>query len=402
MVEIRESEHRRQQIRGLKSAAVERKHGVEAVQRSEEHFRSLIENVSDIIMVARTNGTIDYLSPSVKKVLGYAPEDLAGKNYLEFIHPDDVPCVIDAMRREIQTPGIAESIECRVLHRDGSWRTLETIGKGIVDESEAIARFVVNSRDITERKQAEELRLEKERLEYASKAKSEFLTTMSHELRNPLNSIIGFSELLKQKMAGELNEKQEHYVNNILTSSKFLLNLINEVLDLSKIEAGKIELAIEKVSVPESIEETLALVKEKASERNVALKTEFDPALRYIEADKQRFKQIMFNLLSNAVKFSKDEGGVVTVTTKEEGGMAKISVSDTGTGIREENMGKLFKKFEQIDAGIARKYGGAGMGLAISKKLVELHEGKIWAESKYGEGSTFTFLLPLKAKKGDE
>ncbi len=373
----------------------------EAMQRNEEHFRSLIENVSDIIMVARTNGTIDYLSPSVKKALGYEPEELTGKNYLEFVHPDDVPGVIDAMRREIQTPGIAESVECRVLHRDGSWRTLETIGKGIMDESGAIARFVVNSRDITERKQAEELRFEKERLEYASKAKSEFLATLSHELRNPLNSIIGFTELLKQKAAGELNEKQEHYINNIHTSSKFLLNLISDILDLSKIEAGKIELAIEKVSVPESIEETLTLVKEKALERNVAMETEFDPGL-VIDADKQRFKQIMFNLLSNAVKFSREEGGVVTVTANREGDMARISVSDKGIGIREEYMGKLFKKFEQIDSAIARKYGGTGLGLAITKQLVEQHEGKIRAESRYGEGSTFTFLLPLKAKQEEK
>jgi len=252
--------------------------------------------------------------------------------------------------------------------------------------------------DITERKKAEELRFENLRLEAADKAKSEFLANMSHELRTPLNSSIGFSDLLCLGMAGELNEKQKHYVNNILTSNQFLLTLINDILDLSKIEAGKIELVMGKMSVPETIEETLSLIKEKAMDHKVLLKTEFDPQLAFIEADRQRFKQILFNLLSNAVKFSKDEGGTVTIKTKKEGDMAQISVSDTGIGIKEENIGRLFHKFEQLEKGISQKYGGTGLGLDITKRLVELHGGKIRAESRYGEGSTFTFSLPIQAR----
>jgi len=253
--------------------------------------------------------------------------------------------------------------------------------------------------DVTERKKAEETRLENLRLEAADKAKSEFLANMSHELRTPLNSSIGFSEILKQGMAGELSEKQKHYVDNILTSNQFLLALINDILDLSKIEVGKIELVPNKMSVPATIKETLSLIKEKAMKHNVLLETEFDPELEFIEADKQRFKQILFNLLSNAVKFSKEEGGTVTITAKKEGDMAQISVSDTGIGIKEENVGKLFNKFEQLESGISQKYGGTGLGLSITKKLVELHGGKIWAESKFGEGSIFTFLLLIEAKK---
>jgi len=133
-------------------------------------------------------------------------------------------------------------------------------------------------------------------------------------------------------------------------------------------------------------------------DHNVILKTEFDPEIEFIEADKQRFKQVLFNLLSNAVKFSMEEGGTVTITAKKEGDMAKVSVSDTGIGIKEEIINKLFQKFEQLDPGISKKYGGTGLGLAITKQLVEMHGGKIWAESKFGEGSTFTFLIPLKAK----
>ncbi len=253
---------------------------------------------------------------------------------------------------------------------------------------------------IDDQKRAQQIQLENERLIYASKAKSEFLANMSHELRTPLNAIIGFSELLK--MGGGLNEKQEHYLDNVLTSSKFLLDLINEILDLSKVEAGRMELAIEKVSVPAMINETITLFKEKAAKNNIVLKKDLDAQLDFIEIDQQRFKQVLFNLLSNAVKFSKKEGGTVTVTSKREGNMAKFQVSDTGIGIMEEDMGKLFKAFDQLDTGISREYGGTGLGLAISKKMVELHDGKIMAESRYGIGSTFTFILPIKAKERDK
>jgi signal transduction histidine kinase len=236
---------------------------------------------------------------------------------------------------------------------------------------------------------------ENESLAHASKAKSEFLANMSHELRTPLNSVIGFSELMK--MNTTLTEKQEHYVENILTSGKFLLELINDILDLSKVEAGKIELFIDQIKVPSLIDEILSLIKEKASKQNILLNKELDPDLLFMKADQQRFKQILFNLLSNAVKFSKPEGGTITIAAKKEGDLAKFSVSDTGIGIKKEDMEKLFKEFEQLDSGITKQYGGTGLGLAISKRLVELHGGRIWVESKVGEGSTFTFTLPIKS-----
>ncbi len=253
-------------------------------------------------------------------------------------------------------------------------------------------------KSIDSQRQAQKIQLENERLVYTSKAKSEFLANMSHELRTPLNSIIGFSELLKQKTFGELKEKQERHVDNIITSGKFLLNLINDILDLSKVEAGKMELVIEKVPVPEIINESLILIKERAAKHKVILKKELDPHLDIIETDNMRFKQVLFNLLSNAVKFSKPDGGTITITAKKEGDMAKFSVSDTGIGIREDDLSKLFNNFEQLDSGVARHFGGSGLGLAISKKLVELHGGNIWAESKFGEGSTFYFTIPINRR----
>lgn len=252
--------------------------------------------------------------------------------------------------------------------------------------------------DVTERKRIEDMKLENERLIYANRTKTEFLNIMSHELRTPLTSVIGYSILLKEKAHGKLNQKQEFYMESILANSKHLLDLINSTLDLAKIEAGKMELVIENVSVPQVIDEGLSLIKEKASMQKVLLKKKLDPVLGSIEADGQKFKQILFNLLSNALKFSK-EGGVVTVSAGKEGDMAKISVSDTGIGMREEDMPKLFQKFVQLDSGISRKYGGTGLGLAITKQLVEMHGGKITVESSYGKGSTFTILLPISAKR---
>ncbi len=253
--------------------------------------------------------------------------------------------------------------------------------------------------DITERKKLEELGRENERLTSANKTRSEFLTIMSHELRTPLTAVIGYSIILRGNTQGKLNQKQSFFVDNILASSKHLLDLINNFLDLAKIEAGKLELVIEEINVSEILNDILKLFKENAQEHNLIIKKEFDPELKSIKADRRALKQILFNLMGNAIKFSKQEGGIVTVSAKREGDMVKISVSDKGIGIKEEELLRLFQKFEQLDSGTSRKYEGTGLGLAITKQLVELHGGKITVESKYGQGSTFTFSLPIDGKK---
>jgi len=258
--------------------------------------------------------------------------------------------------------------------------------------------ILLSIEDITERKKIEELHLENERLISASKARSEFLTIMSHELRTPLTSVIGYSIILEGKTQGELNEKQRYFVDNILKSSKHLLSLINNFLELAKAEAGKQEMVFEEISVHDAIKEIFRLIKEEAIGQEIVLKTKFDPEIQYIQADRRALKQILFNLLSNAIKFSKKEGGIITVTTKKENDFVMISVADTGIGIQEEDLPRLFRKFEQLDSGISRKYEGTGLGLAITKQLVEMHGGKIRVKSKYGQGSDFIFLLPIGKK----
>jgi signal transduction histidine kinase len=244
----------------------------------------------------------------------------------------------------------------------------------------------------------QKMSLENEGLIRASKTKTEFMMAMGHELRTPLNSIIGFSDLLKRKNFGELNEIQEKYVDNINLSGNNLLMIINDILDISEVEAGKIDLSIKKMSIADVINISIASIKDIAKQKKIQVITEIDPGSDLIEADMNRIRQVFFNILNNAIKFSKPEG-IVTITARKECEMVQISVSDTGIGIKEEDIGRLFKEFEQIDRGPSRQYGGTGLGLVISKKLIELHGGRIWVKSIYGEGSTFSFTLPIKSIK---
>jgi signal transduction histidine kinase len=238
-------------------------------------------------------------------------------------------------------------------------------------------------------------------LQEANRMKSQFLANVSHELRTPLNSIIGFSELLQEKAFGALNERQTQYVEYVHSSGSHLLQLINNILDLSKIEAGRMEIVKEDFSVMEVLGELLGIIRPLAHEKNIVIESKSVPASPKLRADKAKFKQIMLNLLSNAVKFN-IHGGSIKVdweTMEEPSGMnverfIVFRISDTGIGIKGEDKGMLFKEFEQIDSSITREYGGTGLGLVLTKRLVELHHGSIWVDSVPGKGSTFSVKLP--------
>ena len=230
-------------------------------------------------------------------------------------------------------------------------------------------------------------------LEVASQHKSEFLANMSHELRTPLNAIIGFSEVLSERMFGEINDKQAEYLGDILESGRHLLSLINDILDLSKIEAGRMELDLADFHLPTAIDNTLVLVRERAQRRRITLRQTIDERLGTIRADERKVKQVLLNLLSNALKFT-PEGGRIDVRARLVDDSADIAVTDTGVGIAPGDQAAVFEEFRQVGAA-AQKAEGTGLGLAISRKFIELHGGKIRVESELGKGATFGFALPL-------
>jgi signal transduction histidine kinase len=232
-------------------------------------------------------------------------------------------------------------------------------------------------------------------LEVANKHKSEFLANMSHELRTPLNAIIGFSEVLLDKMFGEVNEKQFDYLKDIHESGRHLLSLINDILDLSKIEAGRMELELSSFHLPTAISNAMTLVRERAQRHGIQLGSELDPALGELNADERKVKQILVNLLSNAVKFTPD-GGRVHVSAAKVNGVVEVNVRDTGIGIAPEDQAVVFEEFKQVGRDTLRKAEGTGLGLTLTKRLVELHGGEIRLESAPGKGSTFSFTLPLR------
>jgi len=275
----------------------------------------------------------------------------------------------------------------------------------------------IAERELTEAK----LIVAKKEAEAASRAKSDFLANMSHEVRTPLNHIIGFTELVVDQQVGKLNEMQAEYLGDVLASSRHLLSLINDILDLSKVEAGKLDLEVGEIHLRRLLEGSLDMVKEKALKHRVRLSKEMDGIPEVIQADERKLKQILYNLLSNAVKFTPD-GGVVTLAacrlffqdaqwrrgdgcvepipfvTSAAGEWVKISVRDTGIGLKAEDLERVFAPFEQADTSVSRKYQGTGLGLSLTRRLVELHGGKIWAESEgEGKGSVFRFLFPVAA-----
>ena len=258
------------------------------------------------------------------------------------------------------------------------------------------------------RQNRQKLREQNMALDKANHSKSEFLANMSHELRTPLNHIIGFTELLLDKNFGELNESQEEYLCDVHSSGNHLLSLINDILDLSKVEAGKLELQPSSVNLPELFKNSLTMIKEKALKREINLSNKLNGIRDTITADERKLKQIMYNLLSNAVKFTPNGGhvsisahaynredGKVSATDNNNNSGIMVRVTDTGIGINPENLDRIFSPFEQVESSKSRKFNGTGLGLSLTKSLVELHGGRIWAESEgIGRGSTFYFVIP--------
>ena len=240
----------------------------------------------------------------------------------------------------------------------------------------------------------DELRRLYREVETTSQHKSDFLANMSHELRTPMNAIIGFSQVLREGMVGDVNAKQAEYLDDILSSGNHLLSLINDVLDLSKVEAGQVELQVAPFSLQDALERGVSMVREQASADGVQVALHSNGGLEVVTGDERRIRQVIFNLLSNAVKFT-EEGGLVEVGAAQRNGEMEVSVADTGAGIAPEDLDRIFEEFQQTDAG-ARQREGTGLGLALAKRFVEMHGGRIWCDSELGKGSTFRFTLPVR------
>ena len=308
------------------------------------------------------------------------------------------PRVPESVRATARASGHRSVVWVPLLHRDdeaiGGIGVTRREPGGFTDEEIALLQTFADQAVIA----VENVRLFREiadksrQLEAASQHKSEFLANMSHELRTPLNAVIGFSEVLLQRMFGELTEKQDEYLKDIYASGQHLLSLINDILDLSKIEAGRMELAPASFHLPGALENAVTLVRERASRHGIALELDVEPALGEVTGDERKVKQVVLNLLSNAVKFT-PEGGRIALKAARREGAVEISVSDTGIGIAPEDQGAIFEEFRQVGSD-ERKREGTGLGLTLAQKFVELHGGRIWVESAPGRGSTFTFTLP--------
>ncbi len=373
---------------------------LEALERSNASMKEMKEVVnSSSIIVFKYRFTkewpVELVSDGIRK-LGYFPEDLtSGKMCIwDLVHPEDRERVQKELIINIEHKESDFKQEYRALTKAGDirWVDERTLIKRASNGKLISIQGIIF--DITESKEAEKALVEAKMVaESANQTKSQFLANMSHELRTPLNSIIGFSDVLTDEMFGELNAKQKQYASNINKSGKHLLKIINDILDISKVEAGKVELEPEGFDLHALISEVMLTIEPLAKQKGVELLIESGNSSCNIYADKLKIKQIMINLLSNAVKFT-DSGGNVEVILACDEDEVSVSVKDSGIGISEAEQDELFRPFKQLDSANNRKYEGTGLGLVLVKKFVQLHHGNIYVKSSPGQGSTFTFVIP--------
>jgi PAS domain S-box-containing protein len=384
----------------LKREIAGRKRFEEALRESEKKYRMLVERMNDGLGWIDEKGSFTYLNDKLCEMLGYSQEELLGHPATDFLDKENRRIIEQELAK--RRKGESRSYELSWKRKDGQKLSTVISPQPILDGNGSFKGSFAVITDITQRKQAEEdLRMARAEADAANKAKSDFLASMSHELRTPLNAIIGFSEVLRDQYFGEINEQQADYVNDILQSGKHLLLLVNDILDLSKIEAGKVELEPTRLNVAEVLESSLIMVKEKCMKHGIELRLNISQDLgnAEVQADGRRLKQIMFNLLTNAVTFTPD-GGTITLEAHKEERELVISVNDTGIGIAKRNQKKIFEEFYQIRGELASKTPGTGLGLPLTKRLVEMHGGRIWVESEgIKKGSRFKFTLPINIRR---
>jgi len=403
------------------------------LRESEERYRTLARISPVGIFHTDSAGLTTYVSPMWCRITGLSAEEALGEGWLKAVHPEDREKLVSDWQksRELHDVSLADY---RFVRPDGTLAWVMGQAAPEMDADHQVAGYVGTITDITERKQdeaalqrsaaeleqrvaertaelaervseveklngamramMEDLKTAVETAKSADQLKSAFLATMSHELRTPLNSIIGFTGILLMGLVGPLNDEQKKQLGMVQRSSRHLLDLINDVLDISKIEAGQVEILAAPFDLNMTLQKCIGVMAPLAEKKGLALTAEVAPQLGEIVSDQRRVEQILLNLLSNAVKFTQQ--GEVRLECRVEDGRLVTRVSDTGIGIKPEDMAVLFRPFRQIDSGITRQFDGTGLGLSICKRLVELLGGTIGVESQWGQGSTFTFTLPLE------
>jgi len=366
----------------------------QALRASEARYRLLAENGNDLIVQVDLEGVITYISPSAETVTGFRPEELMGRNVAELIDAEDMAGLDRAVEESFERPGQrARCVQYRIKHKDGRVLWLEARPTPLIDAASGQPIGVTDVvRDITERKVLEaELFAKCEEAQAATRAKAEFLANMSHEIRTPLTAIMGFSGLLED--FPDLPEAAGAHVRKICTAGEQLLGVVNDVLDFSKLEAGQVELFPQPLDPAAFVAETVGILSGHAQAKGLELVARSPPEMSsWVSADPGRVRQVLLNIVGNAVKFTARGSVTVTLERPDEATL-KLTVTDTGPGIPPDLQGRLFERFSQVDGSISRDHGGAGLGLAICKGLVELMGGSIGVESAAGRGSTFWFTI---------
>ncbi|MDQ1274907.1 MAG: hypothetical protein QG610_479 [Euryarchaeota archaeon] len=366
-----------------------------------ESLRRLVDSIPVPAFCKDRNGIYIACNKGFENLVRVQKQDILGKRIHDFVslkiaeeyHAMDIEQVKHKRNRAYETS---------LKFSDGSMHQVmlnKFIFSGVTEEDSVLLGIMI---DITERKQAEEKMLQAKMVaEAANRAKTTFIVNMSHELRTPLNSVIGFSELLLSETVGPLNEKQKRYTENIQKSGNHLLDVINDVLDISRLELGNIDLYYETVDIPGVIEEVQRVLSPLSAEKNISIESNVEQGLKTVIADRVKLKQILYNILNNAIKFS-SENGKVTIYAEFKEDMIEISIKDEGIGIHKADYERVFHPFVQIDESISRKHGGVGLGLALVKRFVELHGGKVWVNAIPAKGSTFTFRIPKKPENNSK